>query len=208
MHNWPHLDYFSVMVTLPEWANESFVAYAEKEYKTDEEKMNLVIELSRRNSLIENTGGPFGSAIFFKSKLISIGMNRVVPLNNSTLHGETVAIQMAQMKCQTYSLHQLCSGVANHNDEKKESHDVYELFTSCEPCAMCIGATLWSGVGRLVCGASKADAMAIGFDEGPVYPASYQYLMDRGIEVVKGVCQEEAGKVLREYGQIGVIYNR
>ena len=44
----------------------------------------------------------------------------------------------------------------------------FELFTSCEPCAMCLGASLWSGVKRMVCGATKDDAQAIGFDEGKV----------------------------------------
>ena len=61
----------------------------------------------------------------------------------------------------------------------------HELVSSCEPCAMCLGATLWSGVRRLVTGATKADAEAIGYDEGPVFPESYAHLERRGIEVVR-----------------------
>ena len=99
---------------------------------------------------------PQGSAIFERispghAKLVSIGCNRVVPENNSLLHGETVAIQVAQSKLQCFSLR-----------EKGN----FELFTSCEPCCMCLGATLWSGVSRIVCAATKADASKIGFDEG------------------------------------------
>jgi len=72
---------------------------------------------------------------------------------------------------------------------------------------MCLGATLWSGVSRIVCAATKADAESIGFNEGPVFEASYQHLKDAGIEVTKSVLQKEAAKVLQEYGSKGLIYN-
>ena len=89
----------SVTATLPPWALASLSTYTSKTYNTDEEMMSLAIELSNRN-ILEGTGGPFGCAIFerlFSSdndstsssadegsycKLVSIGMNRVVPLNN------------------------------------------------------------------------------------------------------------------------------
>ena len=73
---------------------------------------------------------------------------------------------------------------------------------------MCLGAALWSGASRVVCGATKADAQAIGFDEGPVYEESYRHLEERGIEVVRNVMGAEAAEVLRRYGASGVIYNR
>ena len=127
-------------------------------------------------------------------------MNRVVTLSNSTLHGETVAIQLAQKKLQSFTMQM--------QKEDGKSKRQFELFTSCEPCAMCLGATLWSGVGRIVCGATKADAEAIGFNEGPVFEASYQHLRDAGIEVKKEVCQKHAAKVLEDYGSgTNVIYN-
>lgn len=192
-----------VTITLPEWAREE-TSYYEKEYNSDNEKMALAIHLSARN-VEEGTGGPFGSAIFYENKLISIGMNRVVNLNNATLHGETVAIQMAQKQCHSFSF-QLVRNFPG-GEEKKSDSDGFELFTSCEPCAMCLGATLWSGVTRLVCAATKDDAMRIGFDEGPVFPESYKYLEDRGIKVVKGVLRDEAAAVLTKYGETGVIYN-
>jgi len=159
--------------------------------------MQLAIDLSREN-VQQNTGGPFGCAIYKKCgttgtyTLVSVGVNRVVNLNNSTLHGETVAIQLAQKAIGCFTM-----GNAH-----------YELYTSCEPCAMCLGATLWSGVSRLVCGAAKGDASAIGFDEGPVFEASYDHLKSSGIVVKREVLRDEAAQVLREYGEIGVIYNR
>lgn len=72
---------------------------------------------------------------------------------------------------------------------------------------MCLGACFWSGVDRIVCGATKADASAIGFDEGPVFETSYQYLRDAGIELKFKVMRKEAAEVLRQYGDSEIIYN-
>ena len=84
----------------------------------------------------------------------------------------------------------------------------HELFTSCEPCAMCLGATLWSGVRRVVCGAAREDASRLDFEEGPVFPASYEYLENRGIEIVHNLLRDEARAVLELYrAKDGRIYN-
>lgn len=182
-----------VTIALPEWINE--VVDWQKTYADDDEKMALAIELSKQN-VLRGTGGPFGSAIFDCSsgKLISVGVNRVMPMHNSAAHGEMVAIMLAEQQLQSFSL--------NADGVKRE------LFTSCEPCAMCLGGTLWSGVKRLVCAATAADARAIGFDEGPVDASSYQYLADAGIEVVRLVQREAAAKVLGDYlNDGGTIYN-
>jgi len=159
--------------------------------------MKVAVEVSARNVEMK-TGGPFGTAIFQRSKdgrtkLISLGCNRVVPCNNSTLHGETVAIMFAEQKLQTYSLH------ATEDAE-------YILCTSCEPCCMCLGSTLWSGVSELMCSATKDDAEAIGFNEGPVFPESYKALEEAGIKVKKRVLHKEGAAVLKRYGDTGVIY--
>jgi tRNA(Arg) A34 adenosine deaminase TadA len=68
---------------------------------------------------------------------------------------------------------------------------------------MCLGAALWSGVRRVVCGATKEDAEAIGFDEGPVSEDSWAHLERRGVEIVRGVLREEAAAVLRRYQELG-----
>jgi tRNA(Arg) A34 adenosine deaminase TadA len=185
----------STKINLPLWI-ESLVDWG-KEYLSDEEKMSLAIKLATEN-VLQSTGGPFGAAIFDSQtgKILSTGINQVLRLNNSCLHAEVVAIMMAQAKLNSYSL-------------KPSGASQCELFTSCEPCCMCLGAILWSGVGRVVCGATKDDASRIGFDEGPVYESSYNYLIDRGIEIKRGLMREEAVKAFDLYKEKGgVIYNR
>jgi len=200
----------TVRLSLPDWANEELPTYLAKTYRTDDEMMSLAIHLSAMN-VENNTGGPFGAAIFERlsdntSILISVGVNRVVSLGNSTLHGETVAIQMAQAKLKSFTL-QIPVKCYEADSSSKQKIRQFELFTSCEPCCMCLGATLWSGVSRLVCGAAKSDAEAIGFDEGPVFAESYEHLKKAGIDVTKLVLQKEAAKVLENYGKNGLIYN-
>lgn len=183
-----------VRVEYPSWV--SGLVEHDRTYETDEEKMQLAIAVSRAN--VENgTGGPFGAAIFRRDtgRLVAVGMNSVVRLNNCTLHGEMVAFMMAQQVTGSFSLSS--PGMPTH-----------ELFTSCEPCAMCLGATLWSGVKRVVYGAGREDASRLNFEEGPVFPASYQYLEERGIEIVRDVLREEARAVLELYRtSSGMIYN-
>lgn len=165
-------------------------------YRTDEEKMRLAIEMSRQN-VLKGTGGPFGAAIFERTsgKLVSVGMNSVVRYNNCVLHGEVFAFMMAQARLGSFTL-------------RSKDGPEHELFTSCDPCAMCLGATLWSGVTRAVCGADREDAFRLHFEEGPVFPESLQYLRKRGIEIVAGFLREEANAVLELYRQNkGVIYN-
>ena len=180
-------------LNLPDWIND--VVDWQKVYQNDDEKMALAVELSKQN-VMRGTGGPFGSAIFecTSGKLVSVGVNRVMPLHNSTAHGEMMAIMLAEQSVQSFSLS--ADGVKR------------ELFTSCEPCAMCLGGTLWSGVKRLVCAATAEDARAIGFDEGPVYDSSYDYLTNAGVEVVKLVQRDAANNVLQSYvNGGGAIYN-
>ncbi len=187
------------MVTLPEWLEELEKTVVDKEFASDEEMMALAIELSAKNTE-EGTGGPFGCAIYERNKetgvckLFSVGVNRVVNLNNSTLHGEMVAIQFAQKKLKNYCLKQ--------PDGKHE----YILCTSCAPCVMCFGGIFWAGLSELIMAATKSDAEAIGFDEGPVFEESYAYLEKTGVKVKKEVLQKEGAEVLRRYGVTGVIY--
>lgn len=180
-------------LTLPEWA-ASCLDEA-RIFAGDAGKMSLAIDLARRN-VEQGTGGPFGAAIFNRGtgELVSIGMNLVVAAKNSVLHAEMVAIMAAEARIGSFTL---------------AAKGRYELFTSCEPCAMCLGGILWSGVDRLVCAAAAEDARAIGFDEGPVYPESYRYLEERGIEIARGYMRDEGREVLKRYqNQGGVLYNR
>ena len=77
-----------------------------------------------------------------------------------------------------------------------------------EPSAMCMGALLWAGVSRVVCGARDEDARAVGFDVGDKHPEWPDRLRARGIEVVRDVGREEAAEIMRRYAVGGgVIYN-
>jgi len=184
----------SVHVEYPDWVN-SIVDWS-RAYHTDEEKMRLAIAVSRAN-VERGTGGPFGAALFEwdSGRLVAVGMNSVVRYNNCTLHGEMVAFMMAQQRVGSYTL----------NSPMLPRH---ELYTSCEPCAMCLGTTLWSGVQRVVYGATREDATILNFEEGPVFPESYKYLEDRGIEIVRQVMREEARAILELYRtKSGKIYN-
>ena len=157
--------------------------------------MRLAIALAREN-VERGTGGPFGALIVESDtgKIVGAGTNRVVPLNNSTLHGEMVAIMAAEQHLRSHTL-------------SAPGLPACDLVTSCEPCAMCLGATLWSGVRRVVCGAARDDATRLRFEEGPVFPESYAYLESRGIRFTRNVLREEARAVLEEYrARGGVIY--
>jgi len=181
--------------TLPQWLLDR-VAVESGSFPTVEARMQLVIEFSKLNTQ-HGTGGPFGAAVFdMKSwKLLAAGVNRVVPLNNSSAHAEMLAIAGAQEKIGTFDL------------GAKELSG-YELVTSCEPCAMCFGAIPWSGIRQLVCGATSRDAQRIGFDEGPKHPDWIKELERRGITVLSSVCSREAAKILNEYhANNGLVYN-
>src|SRR5215203_3738 len=183
----------AVQVDYPDWVYETIAWDAV--YRTDEERMRLAITMSREN-VERGTGGPFGAAIFESEtgRLVAVGMNSVVRLHNCTLHGEMMAFMMAQQRLQTFTL-------------KSASLPVHDLYTSCEPCAMCLGGTLWSGVKRVVYGAAREDASMLNFEEGPVFPESYKYLEDRGLEIVRNVLRDEARAVLELYrAKSGRIY--
>lgn len=184
----------SIAITPPSWL-AAFTDW-EQPLEDDEARMRLAIGLARAN-VERGTGGPFGALIVERDtgKIVAAGTNSVVRLNNSTLHGEMVAFMVAQQRLQSYSLS--APGMPAH-----------ELVTSCEPCAMCLGAALWSGVKRVVCGASRADATRLRFEEGPVFPQSYAYLESRGISFARNVLREEARAVLEQYrARGGPIYN-
>ncbi len=158
--------------------------------------MRLVISLAREN-VRHATGGPFGAAVFQQSgsTLVAVGVNSVERLHNSMLHAEVMALMLAEARLRSYTL-----GVPGFPP--------HELITSCAPCAMCLGAALWSGVRRIVYGASRADATRLGFEEGPVFPESYRYLEARGIEITHGVLADDARAVFELYQRKhGLVYN-
>lgn len=184
----------SITFTLPAWI-DAYVA----DYRPSldlETRMAFVIGASRRN-VEEGTGGPFAAAVFAvgSGALIALGVNMVTSRGLSILHGEIVALTLAQERLGSFDL-----GGAGMPE--------YELMTSTEPCAMCFGAIPWSGVRRLVTGAHASDARRIGFDEGPRIARWQEELEQRGIAVVSGRLRVEAAAVLASYAAAGgPIYN-
>jgi tRNA(Arg) A34 adenosine deaminase TadA len=184
-----------VTLRLPDWV-EDLLAEEDRVYPTVEDRMRLAIELSRSN-IHHGTGGPFGAAIFEREtgRILAPGVNLVTSLDCSVFHAEVVAFMVAQQRVGDFDL-------------GGPGHPPYELAASTQPCAMCLGATPWSGVSHLVCGASAEDAEEIGFDEG-MKPADWvRALEERGITVERDVLRDEAASVLREYAERGgEIYN-
>jgi tRNA(Arg) A34 adenosine deaminase TadA len=183
------------VLQLPRWVDD-ILPEPDAVYVSHEDRMQLVIALARHN-VRSGTGGPFGAGIFDLQThtLVAPGVNLVVPLNCSVLHAEVVAIIIAQQ-------------ILGHFDLSEAGSGAYELVTSVEPCAMCLGAVPWSGVRCLVCGARDRDARDIGFDEGSKPVDWQQALQLRGIDTVCDVCRQDAVSVLKEYVQLGgKVYN-
>ncbi len=187
------MEHPEIHVEYPDWIDS--VADWHATYVTDEDRMRLAIRLATEN-VERGTGGPFGAAIYEASgRLVAVGTNSVLRYNNCTLHGEMVAFMMAQQRLGTFTLN-------------LPGQPAHELFTSCEPCAMCLGAVLWSGVRRVVCSAARDDATGLDFDEGPVFPESYAYLEERGVAIKRDVLRDEGRAVLELYrARKGKIYN-
>jgi tRNA(Arg) A34 adenosine deaminase TadA len=164
-------------------------------YDTPEGKARFVIELSRLNVLNE-TGGPFGAAVFDETgQLISVGVNTVVPQNCSLCHAEIMAIIMAEEALGSHSL---------RGEEGRERI----LVSSSQPCVMCFGAILWSRINRLQYCASREDVQKYtSFDEGPLPENWREELLKRDIHLLPSILQEKAIEVLRLYkNDQGVMY--
>lgn len=159
--------------------------------------MRLVIKLSQMN-IDHETGGPFAAAVFEKQtgKLVSLGVNRVMPLNCSSAHAEIVALSLAQKKLGTYDL-------------GGEILPDYQLVVNWRPCIMCFGAVIWSGIRSLVLGGSGPEMEQLtGFDEGPLNENWIEELERRGIEVIPNLLPREAIKVFHRYKELNMpVYN-
>ncbi len=183
-----------VTIELPGWV-EPFIAEQGAFFPSLDERMELVLELARRN-VEAQTGGPFGAAVFTAAgELIAPGVNLVTTANCSILHAEMVALAIAQR-------------VLGRFDISDGGRLSYDLAASTEPCAMCFGAIPWSGINRLICGARDADARAIGFDEGPKLAQWQEALEARGITVIRDILRPSAAAILQTYAASGgTIYN-
>ena len=177
----------------PRWVDEVVAVYVR--VPEEEARMRLAIELAHENVLC-GTGGPFGAVIVEDTtgRVVSVGVNGVERLQSSLAHAEVVALAEAEARIGAYSL--------------ARGAERLVLYTSSEPCAMCLGAVLWSGIRRIVHAAWREDAEAIGFDEGPPLHDPVGELRRRGIVLEQGPLRDEARAVLRAYAERGgLIYN-
>ena len=118
--------------------------------EADREFMMRAIELARMG-MAANAGGPFGCVIVKDGSIIGEGNNRVTSTNDPTAHAEVMAIRQA---CETLQNFQL---------------DGCTIYTSCEPCPMCLGAIYWARPDRVIYACTREDAAAIGFDDKFIY---------------------------------------
>jgi tRNA(Arg) A34 adenosine deaminase TadA len=116
----------------------------------DEKFLARAIELARQG-MLSGKGGPFGCIIVKGEEIIGEGSNQVTSTNDPTAHAEVVAIRNACQKLNSYQL------------------EGCELFTSCEPCPMCLGAIYWARPSRVVYANTKQQAAAIDFDDNFIY---------------------------------------
>ena len=138
------------------------------------EFMRKAIELSKEN--IENKGGPFGAVIVKDGEIIATGVNRVTASCDPTAHAEVSAIRKAAEKLKTFNL----SGC--------------EIYTSCEPCPMCLGAIYWAHLDKIYYGNNKEDAAKINFDDSFIYSELALKLSERKLSMER-LLPEEAKKV-------------
>lgn len=188
--------HLSITLDLPDWAVDEMNALPTN-FLQIEDRMEAVIRFSRLN-FKRGTGGPFAAGVFERDsgKLIVIGVNRVMPLNCSSAHAEIMALSLAQKRLANFDL-------------GADSLPVHQLVVNWRPCAMCYGATLWSGVRSVVIAGSGPELEEItGFDEGPVHPEWKVEMERRGIEVIEDVLKERAVSVFREFSASGAyVYN-
>jgi len=132
--------------------------------KTDEDFLLRAIELANEN--ISKGGGPFGAVIVENGKIIAETGNKVRIINDPTAHAEVQAIRIACDLKQSFSLEN-CT-----------------IYSSCEPCPMCLGAIYWAKIPRLIFSANKQDAAKAGFDDKKIYDEINKKYSDRDIETI------------------------
>ena len=141
--------------------------------------MRQAISLSRR-AMRTNTGGPFGAVIIKNGEAIAFGVNRVTSTNDPTAHAEIIAIREA---CQTLGTFHL---------------NGCEIYTSCEPCPMCLAAIYWARIENIYYATTRGDASCIGFDDGQLYDELAKPTSAR-TKAMNQLLREEALTVFHEW---------
>ena len=145
----------------------------------NQEFMKMAIEFAEYN-ITNGLGGPFGAVIVKDGVLIAGSANKVIPENDPTAHAEMAAIRLACKKLNTYNL----SGC--------------EIYTSCEPCPMCLGAIYWARIDKIYYANTKVDAAEIGFDDYFIYEEMNCEMPNRKIPCEQ-LLRDEAQKAFKNW---------
>ncbi len=143
--------------------------------------MERAIELSIEN-VKKNHGGPFAAVVVKDGKIVAEGVNRVTATNDPTAHAEVVAIREA---CRALGAYELAD---------------CDIYTSCEPCPMCVGAIYWARPARVYYANTAADAAEAGFDDAYIYQELARPHHERKIPM-KQVMREEALEAFRHWNE-------
>lgn len=146
---------------------------------TDRNYILKTVELADKNISLHN-GGPFGAIIVKNGEIISKGVNRVSSNNDPTAHAEINAIREACSKLETFQL------------------DDCTIYSSCEPCPMCLSAIYWARIDKVVFGASKLDAEEAGFIDSEIYEELNKTPESRKIKTIN-IDVPEAKNVFRKW---------
>ncbi len=138
------------------------------------EYMRMAIALSEQN-VAQGLGGPFGAVIVKDGRVVAASANTVVPSNDPTAHAEVSAIRLACQELDTYNL------------------EGCVIYTSCEPCPMCLGAIYWARIEKIYYANNKSDAAAIGFDDQFIYEELDRPKEHRKLPVVEMLRNEALG---------------
>jgi tRNA(Arg) A34 adenosine deaminase TadA len=147
--------------------------------KKDKFFMARAIQLAEEG-MDANAGGPFGAVIVKDGEIIAEGFNGVTSGNDPTAHAEVVAIRKACQKLQTFQLEDCI------------------IYTSCEPCPMCLGAIYWARPKKVFYGCNRADAAAIDFDDQLIYDELDKEIGDRQIPFIN-MMRKEAKSVFQKW---------
>ena len=142
------------------------------------EAMRKAIRLSLDS--VKNGGGPFGAVVLKDGKEIACGVNKVTIKNDPTAHAEVTAIREAAQELNTFNL----AGC--------------EIYSSCEPCPMCLSAIYWARIDKLYYANTKEDAKAVGFDDSFIYEQLELPEEERSIPVVR-MLRDEAIEAFSEW---------
>jgi tRNA(Arg) A34 adenosine deaminase TadA len=145
----------------------------------DESHLRRAIALAREHMLAGH-GGPFGAVIARDGKILGEGWNQVTTANDPTAHAEVVAIRAATQAAGSWML----PGAT--------------LYTSCEPCPMCLAAAWWARVERIVFAANREDAAAAGFDDSALYAEVARPLEERHLPITSAL-PDEGATVFRDW---------